>query len=108
MYQVSRNKEAKMSETKQCSRCKADLDLSNFYSNTGSPDGLYSRCKKCSREIAALRYKKNPLPRNLAIQRYLSEEKHRLKRRRYMRDYMRKKRGEIEAGNNSGCTGPGC
>lgn len=34
--------------TKQCSRCKNILDVSNFYRSTQNKSGFYSRCKKCA------------------------------------------------------------
>lgn len=45
--------------SKVCSRCNGLCELSNFPRNAASPDGRYSICKPCTREIKAA-YRKRP------------------------------------------------
>ena len=37
-------------ETKICSKCKLEINISNFSKNTKKKDGLQSECKMCQKE----------------------------------------------------------
>jgi len=43
---------------KVCSKCKEELDVSEFYKDKRAKDGLYSSCKKCQREYGKNNYEK--------------------------------------------------
>lgn len=45
---------------KICSACKKEVPLTNFVRNKKSRDGLYHKCKDCSRNYSAARYAANP------------------------------------------------
>ena len=45
---------------KNCSKCKAQKELSEFYKNNGTRDGLSSHCKLCQRAYGKDYKKRNP------------------------------------------------
>lgn len=45
---INENRGQMMSDTKTCSRCKAEKPVSDFHRNKSSRDGLQSLCKVCN------------------------------------------------------------
>ena len=45
---------------KQCTKCKVEKSLEEYHNNIQSKDGKASRCKLCSKEYSAKKYKENP------------------------------------------------
>lgn len=44
---------------KRCSKCKRELDESEFYKNRSKKDGLQNMCKRCSHRRRTRHYKEN-------------------------------------------------
>lgn len=38
-------------KTKNCKRCKKDIDIKEFWKNSKAADGLYAYCKPCGRRV---------------------------------------------------------
>ena len=75
---------------KQCSKCKVTKDVSNFYSNKLTTDGLQSQCKACQK----LKYT-TPEEKQL----FLENQKKYNKEKRIVTRNLEK---EVEASKNTG------
>lgn len=73
---------------KQCRRCGEVKNLSEFYSDKKMPDGHFSSCKKCNKEMRAI-YRKENIEKVLIMESE-SRKRNQQKRIEYSRNYHEK------------------
>ena len=79
---------------KQCTKCKQWLDESMFNKNKDSKDGLYSRCRFCTRERAKQYNEKNKEKRKKYYENYWLE--HKIEKKIYDKQYTKENKDKIK------------